>query len=309
MADVWRWVWSQAASSTRLEAAVRATPAALAVVHRFVAGDHLDDGLRAARDHLAAGAAVTIDHVGEHVVDDDAADRAAEAYAQVLDALGPGEDVGISVKPTQLGLHLDADRCRGRLAELAAAASDRGVALTLDMEDHRVTEATVQLAETLGAATDARIVVALQAALHRTPRDVRRVTDAGVAVRLCKGAYAEPSHLAHARPVAVLRAYLDAARYLVRHGHDPRFATHDHRLLAAVRRDAALVGRAPDTYEFQMLHGVRSDAQRALVRDGERLRVYVPFGTAWFPYFTRRLAERPANLALLLRALTDQETS
>lgn len=304
-----RWALLRAAEHQGLEARIRGHGATRAVVGRFVAGDGVADGLRAAREHLAAGASVTLDHVGEHVEDEAAADRAAAVYLDVLAAVEPGEDIGVSVKPTQLGLTLDHDRCRGRLRELVAAADDAQVHLTLDMEDHRVTEATVSLAEQLQADARGRVAIAVQAALHRTPEDVRRLTDAGVSIRLCKGAYAEPSHVAHDDRLAVLRAYLDAARYLLAHGHHPRFATHDHRLLAAIKRDAAVLGRSQSTYELQMLHGVRPDAQRALVRDGYGLRVYVPFGTEWYPYFTRRLAERPANLALFLRALTDQETS
>ncbi len=296
----------RASSSRALARQVANRPLSRDIVARFVAGESVSEGLDAAAELARRGMSVTLDHVGEHVENDDQARAAAEVYHRLLgsEAVATGT-VSISVKPTQLGLLLDAELCQALVGDLAAHAAGSGVHVTLDMEDHTVTEATVAMAERAHRDGYPNVAVALQAALHRTPEDVRRLTAVGASIRLCKGAYAEPVHLAHTDRAAVDRSYLDAAHFLLEHAAEPRFATHDHRLVAAIRRRAAEIGRLPGTYEFQLLYGVREDMQRALVGDGHRVRVYVPFGAEWFPYFTRRLAERPANLALLVRALTD----
>jgi proline dehydrogenase len=294
----------RAADSPGLAQRAAASPLVRRVVARYVAGDHLEDGLAVARRLAADGAQLTLDHVGEHVDRLAQAEAAVDVYRALLVRIGDeGLPAGVSVKPTQLGLLLDLDRCTELVEDLAKRAHDAGVHVTLDMEDHTVTEATVQLVERAHGAGYTDVGCAIQSALHRTPEDVRRLTAAGASLRLCKGAYAEPEHLAHQRRVDVDRAYLAAARYLLEHGHHPRFATHDHRLVGAIKRWAAEFGRDRDTYEFQMLYGVRPEMQRALVADGYRLRIYLPFGAEWFPYFTRRLAERPANLTFFLRAL------
>ncbi|MFA9445943.1 proline dehydrogenase family protein [Egicoccus sp. AB-alg6-2] len=300
-----RWMLLRAAGDERLARWAAASPTVRPVVDRYIAGDTLGAGLKAARGLADAGMAVTLDHVGEYITDASQADEAAQVYREVLSQVA-AEDLpaGISVKPTQLGLLLERDRCEKLVADLAQRAADAAVHVTLDMEDHPVTEATVALVEQAHAAGATNVGCAIQAALHRTPDDVRRLTRLGASIRLCKGAYAEPVHVAWQRRVEVDRAYLEAARHLLREADYPRFATHDHRLVAAIKREAAHLGRPRDSYEFQMLFGVRADMQRALVADGYRLCVYVPFGTEWFPYFTRRLAERPANLAFFLRALT-----
>jgi proline dehydrogenase len=295
----------RAADSSTLARRAAASQLVRHVVARYVAGDDLEDGLAVGRRLVAGGAELTLDHVGEHVDQLAQAEAAVDVYRELLVRIGDEElPAGVSVKPTQLGLLLDPLRCTELIEDLAKRAHDAGVHVTLDMEDHTVTEATVQLVERAHAAGSTEVGCAIQSALHRTPEDVRRLTAAGASVRLCKGAYAEPEHLAHQRRADVDRAYLHAARYLLEHGHHPRFATHDHRLVATIKRWAAESGRDRGTYEFQMLYGVRPDMQRSLVADGYRLRIYLPFGAEWFPYFTRRLAERPANLTFFLRALT-----
>lgn len=300
-----RWMLTRAAGNRALAAWSASSALVRPVVDRFIAGEASDAGMAVARDLAGAGARVTLDHVGEHITEPAQADEAAQVYRDVLTRVAAeGLPAGISVKPTQLGLLLDRDRCEKLVTDLAQRAADAHVHVTLDMEDHTVTEATVALVERARAAGATSVGCAIQAALHRTPEDVRRLTRLGASIRLCKGAYAEPVHVAWQRRVDVDRAYLEAARYLLREGDYPRFATHDHRLVAAVKREAAAVGRGRDDYEFQMLYGVRTDMQQALVADGYRLCVYVPFGTEWFPYFMRRLAERPANLAFFLRAMT-----
>jgi len=206
------------------------------------------------------------------------------------------------VKPTQLGLGRDEALCRELLAEVAAAAGRVGAHVTLDMEDSAVTEPTVALVEDLRSAGH-DVGCAVQAYLHRTPSDVRRLTAAGASIRLTKGAYAEPPILAHQDRLGVDRAFDDLAAWLLEQGAYPRIATHDHRLVARARGHARRLGRTPDRYEFQLLYGVREPLQDELVRAGEQVRVYVPFGDQWYPYFMRRLAERPANLAFFVRAL------
>jgi proline dehydrogenase len=296
------------ADSTAIAAWAGNQPAVRAVVRRYVAGDDLEQALPVVHRLAATGARLTIDHVGEHVDHLGEAEDAVAVYRDVLaHVAAAGLPAGLSVKPTQFGLLLDADRCATWVADIAKQAADAGVHVTLDMEDHQVTEATVALVERAQAEGLANVGCALQSALHRTPEDVRRLTAAGASLRLCKGAYAEPEHLAHQRRVDIDRAYLHAARYLLEHGTHPRFATHDHRLVATIKRWAAELGRPRDSYEFQMLYGVRPEMQRALVADGYGLTVYLPFGAHWFPYFTRRLAERPANLAFFLRALASPD--
>jgi proline dehydrogenase len=299
-----RWALLQAAESSLLAEQAAARPLVRRVVSRYIAGDTVEEGMAVAARLVDDGVELTLDHVGEHITGLEEADGAAEVYRELLGHVGDqGLPAGVSVKPTQLGMLLDHERCVELVEDLAKRAHDAGVHVTLDMEDHTVTAATVRLVERAQAAGYRNVGCAVQSYLHRTPEDIRRLTAAGASLRLCKGAYAEPEHLAHQRRADVDRAYLHAARYLLEHGHHPRFATHDHRLVATIKRWAAELERDRDTYEFQMLYGIRPDMQRALVDDGYRLRVYLPFGSEWFPYFTRRLAERPANLFFFLRAL------
>jgi proline dehydrogenase len=299
-----RWALSQAADSSALREFTRRSSISRRVVARYIAGESTDDGLRAARSLAEAGIDLTLDHVGEFIGHLGQADDAADVYRELLDHIGREKlPAGVSVKPTQLGLLLDREVCTSLIADLAKRAHDADVHVTLDMEDHTVTEATVELVEEAHAAGFTNVGCAVQAYLHRTAEDVRRLTATGASLRLCKGAYAEPNHLAYQRKGDVDRSYLESARYLIAEGVEPRFATHDHQLVAAIKREAALLGRDRDTYEFQMLYGVRPDMQRSLVADGYRLRVYLPFGAEWFSYFTRRLAERPANLIFFARAL------
>jgi proline dehydrogenase len=225
----------------------------------------------------------------------------------VLGRIGDEEDLdaGVSVKPTQMGLHVSEHLCRELLAELAGAAERAGAHVTLDMEGSAVTEATVALVEHLHAAGHGNVGCAVQTYLHRTPDDLERLSRVGASLRLCKGAYAEPAEIAHRRHADVDAAFAAGTAYLFRDGTYPRLATHDDRLIDHAKTLAVRMGLGRGAFEFQMLYGVRPSLQDALIRDGWRLRVYVPFGTEWYPYFTRRLAERPANLAFFLRALRD----
>jgi proline dehydrogenase len=275
------------------------------VARRFVAGETLAEGIAAAQELTRDGRTVSLDLVGEHVTNEAESDRAARGYLDTIEAMSAeGVPSGVSIKPSQLGTALDADRARERLSRLAVAAAEAGLHVTLDMEDSSTTETTIKLVESLHGEGHAHVGCAVQSYLHRTEDDIERLNDVGASVRLCKGAYAEGSRIAYQDRGAIDAAYERCATALLERGSYPRFATHDHRLIGFVRREARRLGRDTDDYEFQMLFGVRNDVQQRLVDIGERLCVYVPFGEAWYAYFMRRLAERPANLVFFLRMLT-----
>jgi proline dehydrogenase len=295
-----------AANSTQLRRLATGWSVSRRLALRYVAGETVADGLLAARALARTGRTSTLDYLGESVADPAEARAAAAVITGLLDRIGrEGLPAGVSVKPTQLGLGLDGDLCRTLLSEIAAAADRVGVHLTLDMEASDVTEETVTLVEWLRGQGHREVGCAVQTYLRRTRADVERMTRAGASLRLCKGAYAEPDELAYQRRAHVDANYAACADWLLVNGVYPRLATHDHRLVAAAQNTAVARGVSRDAFEFQMLYGVRPTLQRALVRDGWRVRVYVPFGSEWYPYFMRRIAERPANLAVFLRALRD----
>ena len=297
----------KAGESDRLRRIVSGWRPTRAVVAKFVAGESLEDGLAAVRTVAQTQRTATLDYLGEAVTEAGAAKAAAGVYHEALERIGAeGLDCGISVKPTQMGLLLDPQLARDLLAALCADAARAGVHVTLDMEDHEVTDATIELVEELRAGRpDLDVGCAVQAYLHRTRADVERLSKAGASLRLCKGAYAEPDGIAYQGREAIRESYLTSAAYLLRHGTYPRFATHDDVLITRVRDDARRAGVPIDSWELQMLYGVRPSLQRQLAAEGLRMRVYIPFGEQWYPYFMRRLAERPANLAFFLRALRD----
>ena len=271
---------------------------------RFIAGEELSQATAAARELIAQGRNVSLDLVGERVRSDEDADQAAKSYLAVIEAMSSGElTSGVSIKPSQVGASDHVGRARARLTELAARAGAAGLHLTLDMEEAATVDRTIDLVESLHGEGHTHVGCAIQAALHRTPEDIDRLSALGASLRLCKGAYAEPEAIAFQKREEIDEAYAAAAHQLLRDGTYPRFATHDHRLIGRIRRDARDLDRASESYEFQMLYGIRTDVQQRLVDIGERLCVYVPFGEAWYPYFVRRLAERPANLVFFARAL------
>jgi proline dehydrogenase len=275
---------------------------------RFVAGETLDEGLATTRAIAESGKTVTLDYLGESVTDPDRARAAADVVLAALERIGAeGLPAGVSVKPTQMGLGLPGDPegtlARELLGKVAKAADGVGAHLTLDMEDSAVTEATVTLVEELIAGGCRDVGCAVQSYLHRTRADVERLSAVSASLRLCKGTYVEPPEIAYQSKIQVDTSFDDCAAWLLEHGTYPRIATHDHRLIARTKDHATRLGKSRDAFEFQMLYGVRTPLQDELVRDGYRLRVYVPFGDQWYPYFMRRIAERPANLAFFLRAL------
>jgi proline dehydrogenase len=271
------------------------------VALRFVAGETLDEAIAAAKRLNAGGTSVSLDHLGEHVTDIGAAAAARDDYLACLDRIAAEDlDANISIKLTQLGLGLDDYLCSRSLDALAARAKHHGLTITIDMEESQYTSATV------GSFSEAQqehgnMGVAIQAYLRRSPDDLSAVMPLGGHVRLCKGAYEEPEGLAFRSRDEVNRAF-DAllTRLMADPGVTPAVATHDGERIAAAKKAAA---DRSGPWEFQMLYGVREPLQGELVEEGYDLRVYVPYGDAWYPYLTRRIAERPANLWFFLRAL------
>lgn len=272
-----------------------------AVAERFVAGDTLDAAIAVARDLNANGMRVSLDHLGEHVAEMAEADRATDAYLACIDAIEEaGVDANISVKLTQLGMGLDDTVAEKHLHRLAAAASAAGTTVTVDMEESAHTATTIDLYES-AQREHGNVGIAVQSYLRRTAADLDRLIPLGGHIRLCKGAYAEPETVAYGSGSEVDDSF-DRLAGLLMASSDvrPAIASHDDARLEHV---LALSDRRSEYWEFQMLYGVRRDRQAELVAAGHQLRIYVPYGDAWYPYLTRRLAERPANLAFFARAL------
>jgi proline dehydrogenase len=274
------------------------------VALRFVAGEDVDHAINAIRAINEEGASASVDYLGENVTDLEQAKAAAGVYLATLDRIATeGLSSGISVKLTQLGLDIDGSHAFDLIEGIVARAAEIRTAVTLDMEDHRYTERTVETAVRLGTSHPGAVGVAIQACLHRTPADLERLMDARVQIRLCKGAYLEPRAIAYRRRSEVDAAFARLANRLITSPSYAMIATHDERLIDHVLTQAARTKRAPGTYEFQMLFGVRRELQRKLIADGYRVRIYVPFGGQWYPYLMRRIAERPANVRFFLESL------
>jgi proline dehydrogenase len=290
-----------AARSPRVKAIVESGPFDL-LVNRFVAGATDDDAVAVAR-RLTADRLVTLDHLGEDTVDRDQADAIVGAYEGILTRLGSeglAERVEVSVKLSALGQSLPADADKIALdgaRRICAAAAAVGTTVTVDMEDHTTTDRTLETVRELRV-DHPWVGAVVQAQLRRTEADCRDLAGSGSRVRLCKGAYEEPASVAFRDRGDVDAAYARCLGILMRGEGLPMVATHDPRLIDIAR---ALGRERP--YELQMLHGIRPAAQRALAAEGETVRVYLPYGTEWFGYFMRRLAERPANLAFFARSL------
>jgi proline dehydrogenase len=260
------------------------------------------------RGLVERGQLVTVDHLGEGVTDpaDAAATRAAYvALLDRLDVLGLAHAVEVSVKLSALGQALPRDGDRIALdhaAAICAAAARVGTTVTLDMEDHTTVDSTLGILATLRR-EHPWVGAVLQSALRRTEADAADLAHEGSRVRLVKGAYAEPATVAYATKAEVEEAYVRCLRILLAGPGYPMVATHDLRMVEAARAIAVVHGRVPDDHEFQMLYGMRTREQDRIAASGERMRVYLPYGADWYGYFTRRLAERPANLAFFLRSL------
>lgn len=271
-----------------------------ALAERFVAGDTLDEVVEVARRINSEGMSVSLDFLGEEVHDEASAVAATDEYIESLDRIHEeGLDANISVKPTQLGLAIDEAHAIKAIDRLASRAADLGMTITIDMEDSRYTDSTVRLFEK-AQSQHGNLGIALQAYMRRTPDDLQRLLPLGGHIRLCKGAYVEPDEVALVDKEEVDRAFADQLRTLMAAEQTkPAVATHDLELVELAESLAA-TREAP--FEFQMLYGVRRELQRRLVDDGFPLRIYLPFGSQWYPYLTRRLAERPANAWFFVRA-------
>jgi proline dehydrogenase len=283
------------------ERLVTDSPAGRAMARRFIAGTTLEDAVEVARSLNARGMSVSLDHLGEHVRHGDEAVRATNAYRSCLDAIErAGLDANISVKLTQLGMGLDDRKAAENLDQLASAARAAGTTVTVDMEESAHTGTTIDIYERVQS-VHGNVGIAVQAYLKRTAADLDRLIPLGGHIRLCKGAYAEPPEVAVQRAADVDASFDRLASVLMgAPGVVPAIATHDDARIEPVI-DAA--EHRVGAWEFQMLHGVRRDRQQQLVDAGHAMRVYVPYGDAWYPYFSRRLAERPANVTFFLRAL------
>jgi len=271
---------------------------------RFIAGMAPGDALRVAEEVNRQGIAVTLDSLGESVTSESEAHRAADVYHKLLDSIAArGIQANISVKLTQMGLEQSADLAESIAGDLVEHARATENFVRIDMEDSRLTQDTLNIVRRIHArsATRGAVGVVIQSYLYRSQADVEQLLAEGIRIRLCKGAYKEPPEVAYPRKADVDANFLKLSQMLLMSPIYHGLATHDEAIVEASKAYAASHGISREHFEFQMLYGVRRDLQRNLVRDGYKVRVYVPFGTEWYPYFMRRLAERPANVLFMAR--------
>jgi len=270
---------------------------------RFIAGENVQDAIEVVRSLNRLGLMATLDHLGESTTSRGEASADVQEYLRVLNLIAEnGVESNISVKLTQLGLNIDEEFCYQNLLQLVQQAALNGNFVRIDMEDSSRTDATLRL---FGRAYDQypNVGIVLQSYLHRTGTDVEEVIRREARIRLCKGAYHEPEVVAFQDKEEVDQNYIRLMRAMLRSGIYHAFATHDERMINATRVEAAKIGAARDSFEFQMLYGIRRDLQLQLFKEGYRVRIYVPYGRYWYPYFMRRLAERPANVWFVLSNL------
>jgi len=273
---------------------------------RFIAGEEVEDALRVIRHLKSEGFRVTLDCLGESVQEAAAADTACETYLHLLDRLAAEKlNSHVSVKLTQLGLAIGEGLARRNLGRIAERAALHNNFVRVDMEGSAFTESTLRVFCSVDAPRDV-MGIALQSYLHRTAADAEELLKRGVRIRLVKGAYKEPPDIAFAKKSDVDRNYREIMEKLLTSGIYHAIATHDERIIAATEQFARQHGVAPENFEFQMLYGIRRRLQRALIQQGWRVRLYVPYGPEWYAYFMRRLAERPANLFFVMRNLLRQ---
>ncbi len=300
-------------ASSQARDLIMATPLTRDVVARFVAGETADDALAATGRLITSGRLVTIDFLGEDTADREQAAAVADEYIRLLGQLSAAElsaqgRAEVSVKPTAVGLGLaehGEKTALENITRIASAARNAGTTVTLDMEDHSRVDATLRLVQELRSDfPDLGCVI--QSYLHRSAADCQALAAAGSRVRLCKGAYQAPGGIGMASRAEVDRSYARCMRILLEGSGYPMLATHDPRLIRIAGTKAGVLGRQPGSFEYQMLYGIRPAEQARLAAAGAQLRVYLPYGSDWYGYLVRRLAERPANLAFFLRALASQ---
>lgn len=297
------------ARSKQVKRAVETMPVSAGIVRSYVPGEGTEDVVRASRDLIAEGLVVTLDFLGEDTLEVEQADATVAAYLEALQQLGAdARRADLSLKLTALGLRLDNGRkiALENARTICRSARNAGTTVTLDMEDHTLTDTTLSILRELRKDFPETGAV-LQAYLHRTEADCRALAFEGSRVRLCKGAYNEPESVAFQDKVDVDRSYVRCLKVLLRGQGYPMIATHDPRMIEIASSLIGRYGRQQGTYEFQMLYGIRPDEQRRLAETGETMRIYVPYGQEWYGYLMRRLAERPQNLAFFLRSLVSKK--
>ncbi len=279
------------------------SPVARGLTRRFVAGETLERELEVCRGLNRAGILVTVDHLGEKVTSLDEARASLDAYLEALRGIA-AEKLGasISIKLSQFGLELSDEACRENVDTLVRAARDVDGRVEVDMESHPYVDRNLRIVTAMHERYGG-VRAVIQAYLHRSEADVAALSRLGVPVRLCKGAYREPAAVAFPRKSQVNENYKRLTEVLLEQGVYPALATHDPDMIQHALRFAQRKGIPKEGFEFQMLYGIRRDLQDRLLAAGHRLRLYVPYGTAWYPYWMRRLAERPANLLFLARNL------
>ena len=300
------------AQNQQVKQAISTLPVSSGIVNRYVPGETTADAVAATSAMTADGRKVTLDHLGEDTLDKAQAQATVSAYLDLLRALsdaGLAQSAEVSVKLSAVGQALGADGdkiCLDNARVIAQAARNAGTTVTLDMEDHTTTDAT------LGTLMELRqdfpeTGAVIQAYLHRTESDAKALAYEGSRVRLCKGAYKEPESVAYQDRNDVNKSYVRCLKVLMAGSGYPMVASHDPRIIAIAGSLAMQHNRRPGTYEYQMLYGIRAEEQKRLAGAGETMRVYVPYGTEWYGYLMRRLAERPANLTFFLRSLVSQK--
>lgn len=278
-------------------------PGSRGVSVRFVAGDTLEDAIRAAETLNQAGLRVTLDFLGESVSDHDEAQVAAAAYGASLEAIDESAaESTISLKLTQLGLDIDEAFCESNLRSIVEQSGRLGNFVRIDMESSAHTERTLRVFRRVFA-DHPNVGIVIQSYLRRSEQDIRELVELGAPVRLCKGAYQEPPSVAFQSREEVDGSFVSLMRLLLDGGAPTAIATHDDRMIQATIEHLSRAGLGPDVFEFQMLYGVRRDYQRQLVEDGYGMRIYVPYGSQWYSYLMRRMAERPQNLLFGIRAV------
>jgi proline dehydrogenase len=298
-----------AARSSRLEKVVATAPISRNLVDRYVAGTGTDDALRVTRELVDSGLTVSLDYLGEDTLTIAQAEATRDEYLKLLtslnaDGLTPAAEV--SIKLSALGQRIDEEMALRFADEICSAAESAGSTVTVDMEDHTVTDVTLDMITKLRAKFPGTGAV-LQSYLRRTEADCKEFSGEGSRVRLCKGAYAEPESVAYQNRLDIDRSYVRCVNALMRGEGYPMLATHDPRLVEIGIDRAKWYDRGPHSFEFQMLYGIRPDEQRRLADDGYQVRVYVPYGDQWYGYLMRRLAERPANVSFFLRSLRSKK--
>jgi proline dehydrogenase len=271
---------------------------------RFIAGETVEEAIAAVTDLPGRRLRLTLDYLGESVATFDEAHAAAQEYVRIIDAIvKSGIERNISLKLTQLGLDVDRATAVDNMRRILEPADRHGFFVRIDMENSPYVDRTLQVLDTLWQQGHRGVGTVIQSCLVRSPQDVRHLNEMGARVRLVKGAYKEPKTVAFQDKSQVDAAFVELMRELLDHGTFPAIATHDPAMIDATKRYARERGYGPDRFEFQMLYGIRRDLQASLVAEGYGMRIYVPYGRQWFPYFMRRLGERPANVAFVLRGL------